>query len=286
MKQKWSTLISSVKDMSEWEKWSIKWFITVIVFIIVSFLLLVRIAKWTGFELADWPSIMILIEVMVGVAIYAGIASRKTDASEKMKRQAIWACSIFVLVLAGLFILRIIDLIRVGEIIEIIVLFGLVLITAEYTRHTRIMAKEMKEQRYAALKPIIDIQKQIGSGLDSAREEMAALKGELPQALPCKLINIGPGPAIDVYSFIEYPIGKRSRWDFGTIAAGYESPSQAQLFLEPQGDRSFLVAYYKDVYNQRFKSSREVKINKEERRLDMAPLAICKLPKEEHNNND
>ena len=148
-------MISRVKDMSEWKKWSIKWFITVIVFIIVSFLLLVRIAKWTGFELADWPSIMILIEVMVGVAIYAGIASRKTDASEKMKRQAIWACSIFVLVLAGLLILHIIDLIRVGEIIEIIVLFGLVLITAEYARHTRIMAKEMREQRIIASRPYI-----------------------------------------------------------------------------------------------------------------------------------
>lgn len=199
MRQKRSTLISRVKDMSEWKKWSIKWFITVIVFIIVSFLLLVRIAKWTGFELADWPSIMILIEVMVGVAIYAGIASRKTDASEKMKRQAIWACSIFVLVLAGLFILHIIDLIRVGEIIEIIVLFGLVLITAEYARHTRIMAKEMRKQRYSECLPLLLVainQGILPRGLDPDKHLYSVLQTGIGATF--EWCNSGKGVAVNV----------------------------------------------------------------------------------------
>ena len=189
------------------------------------------------------------------------------------------------------------------ELIQVILMGLLVVITGIYAWRTFTiskgterqaqasveMAEEMKEQRYDAVRPVVDIQKQVGSGLDFAREEIAALKGELPQpqALPCKLRNIGPGPAIDVYSFIEYPIGAHSRWYFGTIATGDELVPPAPLaVIEQSDDRGFLVVYYKDVYDRSFKSSQEVKINKEGMGLDVAPLTICKLPKEEQNNND
>ena len=170
---------------------------------------------------------------------------------------------------------------RYGSVAQVWVMVMLVLLTAAYVLSTRKMAQEMKEQRYAALKPIIDIQRQEGSGLDFAREEIAAIKGELPQALPCKLRNIGPGPAIGVHSFIEHPLNKRSPWDFGTIATGGEMVPPALLVVEPNDDRGFLVAYYKDVYDRSFKSSRELILDTEKGQSRIGPLKIVPLPEEE-----
>jgi len=278
MKQKWAKIKAVIRE----------WSILIVMSIPVSILFAYGIVNRDSMSYPGWA---LLIGIVLSLVLFAFALTKARREGFSGRWVAILILSVGVLfILYLVYNLRQIEPVDWVQIMLMLALVAVTLLSAmsaiRQANASVKMAEEMKEQRYAALKPIIDIQKQIGSGLDSAREEMAALKGELPEALPCKLINIGPGPAIDVYSFIEYPIGKRSRWDFGTIAAGCESPSQAQLFLEPQGDRSFLVAYYKDVYNQRFKSSREVKINKEDRRLDMAPLAICKLPKEEHNNND
>lgn len=276
MKQKRATSISRVKDMSVWKKWSIKWFVTAILFIIVSILLLVSIAERTGFELDDWPSIMILIEVMVGAVIYAGIASRKIDASEKMKRQAIWACSIFVLVLAGLLILHIIDLIRVGEIIEIIVLFGLVLITAEYAMHTRKMAKEMLNQRYDTFRPVIDIEQQAG-GSEFIGEAFAAECEDYLHGLKCILRNIGIGPAVDVFSKIKFN-GNEGLCPFGTIAKG-ASTQKNKLSIERTDDRMALLAYYRDIYGRCFESKRELTVDKEKSSWKLGTLDARKIDK-------
>jgi hypothetical protein len=174
---------------------------------------------------------------------------------------------------------------------QILLTIGLVLITAVYAWSASKqadasvkMAEETKEQRYAALKPIIDINRsdmyyETHKEYDEVRTMIQ--KHELPRSLMCKLVSIGPGPAIDVHSFIEDPYGVYKRRDHGTIVTGQDYYEQVSLFLERKDDRGFLVVYYKDVYGQPFKSSREVKINKEGTGLDIDPLEICELPKEE-----
>jgi len=151
-----------------------------------------------------------------------------------------------------------------SELIQVILMGLLVLVTGIYAWRTFSisqatekqaeasvkMAEEMKEQRYAALKPIIDIQKAVGSALNGAREEIAAHKGELPPALPCQLRNIGPGPAIDVHSLIEDALGQPHRWDFGTIPVAIAEEEMGythkmRLLLQQRDDNRVLVVYKK-----------------------------------------
>ena len=70
------------------------------------------------------------------------------------------------------------------------------------------MAEEMKEQRYDALRPIIDIANIQHMPIELARQAYAK---EPPKELACKLCNVGAGPATDVYSFVFPPSGERRR---------------------------------------------------------------------------
>ncbi|MCD6453444.1 MAG: hypothetical protein J7K77_04075, partial [Dehalococcoidales bacterium] len=140
-----------------------------------------------------------------------------------------------------------------AQAIEVTITFVLVLITAIYVKRTAEiakstkeqadasvkMAKEMREQRYDAVRPIIDIQRDRG--------------------LVCILHNIGLGPAIDVRSFIQYHKQERRPWEFGTLTSGGKTEEMI-LSLEHEDNRMVLVAYYKDIYGRRFESSREVSI--------------------------
>ncbi len=118
------------------------------------------------------------------------------------------------------------------------------------------MAEEMREQRYDAVRPIIDIINVEQTPLELARQ---AYGKKPPNELRCKLRNVGVGVAIDVFSFVQPPSEERRRHPFHTIEIGEET-SPMNLSLEQKDDRWFLIAYYKDVYCRCFKSSREVRV--------------------------
>jgi len=126
------------------------------------------------------------------------------------------------------------------------------------------MAEEMKEQRYDAVRPVIDIRRDIAR-TDIARQTLeanAALSEDTSHGLSCILHNIGVGPAIDVHSFIQHPERGRLPWrNFVTLAAGGKT-ERKNFSLKHENNRMALVAYYKDIYDQVFESSREVSIDK------------------------
>ena len=151
------------------------------------------------------------------------------------------------------------------------------------------MAKEMRNARYDALRPIIDIVIQPMKGGELIKQGLDAKEGKLPENLPCKLRNVGIGPAIELYSFvfvegIEDAEGNPRRWDFGSIpvAIGEEEMGYTRempLSLQQRGEHKALVAYYKDVYGNPFESIREVSINKDKVAVNIGPLKVSPLPK-------
>jgi len=148
------------------------------------------------------------------------------------------------------------------------------------------MAEEMKEQRYAAARPKIDIQRDIDVA-DVARQTLeanAALSEDTSHGLSCILHNIGVGPAIDVHSFIQHPERGRLPWNFVTLAAGGKT-ERKNFSLKHETNRMALVAYYKDIYDQVFESSREVSIDKVgNAKWEIGPLKT--IPVKEVESND
>jgi len=151
------------------------------------------------------------------------------------------------------------------------------------------MAEEMREQRYDAVRPIVDIvinEKQI-TPLETSRQAY----GDNPRSLPCMLRNVGVGPAINVYSFIEDihdPGGNSRRWDFGILpsTAGkgeMEYSQEKPLLLMQRDNQRALVAHYEDVYGNVFKSIREVNFNEVIRSRGL--VKICKKAKKESQND-
>jgi len=194
----------------------------------------------------------------------------------------IWLLIIAVVAASIISVLYHYNQIDTAQTLEIAALTTLVLITAWYAKHTATMAKEMREQRYDAFRPIIDIVEMPIEPTEQVKKAFDAGDGKFPEELPCVLRNIGVGPAISVSSFIIVPSngGQRS-WDFGTIAVG-EKTSEFRLSPQQIGDRMFLVAYYKDVYGRDVESRREVTLDKERHGWKIHPMEtqVRKITKE------
>ena len=150
---------------------------------------------------------------------------------------------------------------------------ALVIVTGIYAWHTRKMADEMRDARYDALRPIIDIVNMQQMPIELATQAYAK---EPPKELLCKLCNIGVGPATDVYSFVYHDSGGRRRRSLDTIVIGKETGPE-RLSLAQKDDHWFLVAYYKDVYGRWFESSREVRRGA----VNPDPLQIREITEEE-----
>ena len=167
-----------------------------------------------------------------------------------------------------------------AQTLEIAALTTLVLITAWYAKQTTIMAKEMRKQRYDAVRPVIDIQRDPADDVKIS-EAIAISEGDASRGLSSVLHNIGLGPAIDLYSFVQNPFsGERQRHEFGTLAIG--NPTyRMKLSLIHEGSPLALVAYYRDVYGRALESSREVTFNKEKTACEIGPLHIRQVTEDE-----
>jgi hypothetical protein len=160
----------------------------------------------------------------------------------------------------------------------VLLTFALVLITCIYAMRTvdiakanREMAEEMKEQRYDAVRPVIDIQVVL-EGVAAISAGLAAESEDFAWGLSCILHNIGLGPAIDVYSFVQVQKNERRCWDFGTLAKDQKTDNPESLSVNKKGGRNYVAVYYKDVFGRNFESSREVKPTKEKTALEIGPL--------------
>ncbi len=231
----------------------------------------------------EWTYTIVLIVAIVLSLTLCTIALRRTIKEGFSGR---WG-SILVLAVGTLFIAYLIyhtREIEPADWAQIMLMTGLVAITGLYALSTAKMAGEMREQRYDAVRPVIDIEESLTD--EDKREILSNVrKGKLPQQLTCTLRNIGPGPAIDVYSLTEGAKGESQRYDIGSMATNdKEREITRRLSLERNGGRGFLVAYYKDVYDRDIESRREVSIAQVSGGWEIGPLKteVRKIAKEEH----
>ena len=146
--------------------------------------------------------------------------------------------------------------------ISTLVLVG---VTVFYAWQSKKTVNEMKKQRYDTVRPVIDIYRD-PTGEDKMSEAIAAIDGNPTRGLSCVLHNIGLGPAIDLYTYIQTSNGSQ-RYDYGTLAVGEKTPRMnLSMINEANEDHPrdlLLIAEYKDVYDREFFSSRNVFIDKE-----------------------
>ena len=245
-------------------------------------------------ELLIGGYLLIAIVVIFGITILIKVIKKKEFTASDTARSAIIFGIGFLYIIALAFYYS--EKIGLSDRLQILLMFGLVAVTISYAwsaskqaNANMKMAEEMKEQRYDALRPIIDIWVQLDA-TDLIEQGFNALKGKFPENLPCRLRNIGVGPAIELYSFIEGPEGKSRRRDFDAIpvAIGEEEMGytrEMRLPLEQRDDHRALVVYYKDVYGNLFESSREVSVEKGKKMVNIGPLKVHPLRKKEHSSD-
>jgi hypothetical protein len=134
------------------------------------------------------------------------------------------------------------------NIAQVLLTFALVLITFIYAWHTRKMAEEMKEQRYDAIRPLIDIVWfDDGGEIQASNEELEST------GIICYLRNIGVGPAVDVYSYLQ---GNEDKYEFGYLGIG-DATGNKRFGLKKVEDRLKVEVYYRDLHGRDYISSRE-----------------------------
>jgi hypothetical protein len=173
-------------------------------------------------------------------------------------------------------------------------LFSAVLVTVTiwYAANTKRMAKEMREQRYDALRPVIDIEdvekidSNAGPVLKSINKRPATVEEKiLSYPFECTFRNYGAGAAVDVYS----PCNQSDQGNIvlrsiGNIQANERKDIRTNnenvqfIMARKIGKRWALVAYYKDIYGRCFESKRFVKI--EDNLFRISSLQHRKLDKQ------
>ena len=182
--------------------------------------------------------------------------------------------------LASMLIILTVPQLDAKDILQLVLTLGLVTATISYAISAINMAEEMRNARYDAVRPVIDIYRDSADD-DKMSEAVAATKGDASQGLSCALRNVGLGPAIDLYSFVQNSSGSQ-RYDCGTLAVKKETPRmKLSMINEINKDHPsdlLLVALYRDVYDRDFISSREVSVDKERKGAwSIGPLKIRKI---------
>ena len=143
------------------------------------------------------------------------------------------------------------------------------------------MAKEMREQKFESVRPIIEIQR----GGDTDRrmsEEVAGSQGHTGYGLSCKISNIGLGPALEIKSLVKTGADISEIRDFGVLTKG-EKIYTGLLSQEQEDSRKALVVIYNDIYGREFESSREVGYI-EYQGWELSPLKISVLKGDLHDD--
>ena len=242
---------------------------------------------------STWILIAVLVlSLPVLIVVLKGV--RKEDSTGKWITRIIIAWGfLFILHLA----LHWRD-IRPAEWAQIILMLGLVAVTLIYAMSairqanaSEKMAKEMENQRYDTVRPVIDIQWQP----DAKEEELVRAAGvmaieggeppqsQLPDKLTCVLRNVGVGTATDVYSFIQagtQPDDECHQLRPLCLLQINGVSEEWPLSLKEIDNHKFLVAYYRDVHNRCFQSIREVSRDEKRGNLKLDPLGTSKLDKE------
>ncbi len=136
------------------------WAIAMIL-VIVCTIVPARIYNWPSPSSPDWLWVLITLEFIVGIGILAKLETRQLSDKDEIKKRRVNTVALFLIVTGLLLIAYFLEKIEVGDIITILVLFGTVLVAAEYANDTKRIAEATKEQAS-------EIQKQAKATADMA----------------------------------------------------------------------------------------------------------------------
>lgn len=194
--------------------------------------------------------------------------------------------------------LKVTSLITMAEAINLILLVGLVAVTAIYARQTGEiaretkvqaeasirMAKEIENQRYGAVRPVLDILMKPLTPLEHAKIGYSEIEEvKLPEYIKCVFVNIGIGPAIDIWHFAIYETNK-IRQELGVLKIN-DTSIEVYLSLDNRDNDSYLVVNYSDMYGRNFESTREVILPANKKMYTVGPLKTTRI-RESDNIND
>jgi len=170
--------------------------------------------------------------------------------------------------------------------VNIIILAVLVVVTSQYADQTTKMAKEMENQRYDMVRPVIDFKLASRAEiLSSELEDDLKLQFECETWIPdCHIFvfhNVGCGPAIDAHASVKLknePIAFHRAGTISTVALKY------LMHSDSENDLDILIAIYKDIHDRYFKSSRTA-IYKGHKRYILGPLEYTPISEEEYKNS-
>jgi hypothetical protein len=123
------------------------------------------------------------------------------------------------------------------------------------------MAEEMREQRLLTTRPILllsPIAQEAGTG--TAEEGLRlALPGPLPDTTPVRIINIGPGMAVEIRVPCKLAAESPHEAIIDYLSCGSEKVVPVFYLAAEQGDSSqrILRITYQDVFGNRYESTRE-----------------------------
>ena len=155
---------------------------------------------------------------------------------------------------------------RVG-ITTAISMVALFIVTSIYAWHTRKMAEEMKDARFAALRPIVRID-WVGSQLN---------KDKNIERISASVKNIGIGPALNLKCYLTHTqYSFQERHDVVVVEAGKDSPSIPLSFSLEKFDGKQWAGFaincdYESIYGPAFRSTLKFQ-TQEERRLEIVEL--------------
>ena len=126
------------------------------------------------------------------------------------------------------------------------------------------MAEEMRDQSYTMIKPLVNIEfVEDAAELQASDEELE--KG----GITCYLKNVGIGPAIDTYSYIQ---GNTDKYKFNILESGVKTGNK-KFALNKITGKLRLEVYYNDLHGRRYKSWREFRHVTEPLGIDISPLS-------------
>ena len=155
-----------------------------------------------------------------------------------------------------------------------------------YACETRKLAKEAREQRLLTTRPIVllsPLTREHGRWNDDIAQEAIrlALPGPLAEATPVRIINMGPGIAVE----IRVPYKREGRgpdeWVIDYLAAGLHD-IEHNFYLAPKQGRSsqkvLKITYY-DVFGNFYESTREFHKEPDSQDCLFTPLVHRELPR-------
>ena len=127
------------------------WFIAMVI-VITCTIVPATIYKWPSSSSPHWLLALTTFEFMVGAEILIYFETKRSTNKDEKKKRILINLAVVILVTGSLMISCFAGEIEVKDVITILVLFGTVLVTAEYANDTKKIAEATKEQSDASAK--------------------------------------------------------------------------------------------------------------------------------------